>query len=292
MVQIIDSRELYPRQEAGIPLLVVENRWARAALSLQGAQILSYTPVGSSDLLWLSPKARLSSREPIRGGIPICFPWFASGSGGQAPFHGFARICLWTLLETSTLADGSIILTLTLEDGKETRRLLDHAFSLRFTITIGPRLSMEFKAKNDGDGRLCLEHLWHSYFAVQDISRTSVKGLEKCYYIDKLDERKRKRQDDELSFDRATDRIYLDVPSVQTISFPSGSISIESSAACAVVWNAWDHDGEIDDLGAGTHREYLCVERGDVDEKAHNVKSCEEYSAHMTIEGHRAIVSS
>jgi glucose-6-phosphate 1-epimerase len=288
MIELINSRDAYPSHEGGIPLLVVDNEWARAVISLQGAQVLSYAPKGSADLLWLSPRARLSPGEPTRGGIPLCSPWFASGSGNQEPFHGFARTSRWTLLDSRSEADGSNSLTLTLEDSKSTRRLWDHALSLKLEVSIGPRLSMDFEARNEGGEGIRLEHLWHSYLAIDNISQATLSGLEDREYIDKVDARRRKRQAGSLSFDQVTNRIYLDVPSTQTISLPGGSVKIESGTACAVVWNAWDGDAEVEDLGPGAHREYLCVERGDVDERAVCLTPGGSYRASMSIAGHRS----
>jgi glucose-6-phosphate 1-epimerase len=284
MIELLDSRELYSRPGKGLPLLVITNRHARAVVCLQGAQALSYIPTGKTDLLWLSPKARLSPGEPIRGGIPICSPWFASGTGNQKPFHGFARTSLWTILDSRTEADGTSVLGLILEAGRENRRIWDHELSLRLEISVGSRLSMSFEAKNEGSEAIRLEHLWHSYFAIGDISRTSLSGLEGREFIDKNDARRRGRQDGEIRFERATDRIFLDAPRSQRISLPEGEILVESDSGCAVVWNAWEKDAEIEDLGEGAHREYLCVERGDVDEGAVSVEGGASYRATMSIE--------
>jgi D-hexose-6-phosphate mutarotase len=284
MIELLDSRELYPRPGKGLPLLAISNGFAKAVLSLQGAQVLSYRPAGGGDLLWLSPKARLNPGLPIRGGIPLCSPWFAAGSGGRTPFHGFARTRPWSVLEARAEADGTTSVSLALEDGSWARELWEGAVSLRLDISVGSRLSMSFEARNEGSEALRLEHLWHSYFAVGDITRTKVSGLEGCEYIDKNEGRRRARQEGELLFDRPIDRIFPGAPKAQRIGLSDGEILVESDTACAVVWNAGERDAEVEDLGEGAHREYLCVERGDVDEGAVTVEGGGTYRAAMSIE--------
>lgn len=143
---------------------------------------------------------------------------------------------------------------------------------------------MSFEARNEGSEALRLEHLWHSYFAVGDISRTKVSGLEGCEYIDKNEGRRRALQEGELLFDRPIDRIFPGAPKAQRIGLSDGEILVESDTACAVVWNAWERDAEVEDLGQGAHREYLCVERGDVDEGAVTIEGGGTYRAAMSIE--------
>ena len=112
----IQSTQLYPSQhqpgDAGLPMLLVENRQARAVIALQGAHVMSFQPKGQREMLWISPKTLFESGKPIRGGIPLCLPWFGPHSEDKTWLHGFARTRQWTLVGSNTLADGATRLVL------------------------------------------------------------------------------------------------------------------------------------------------------------------------------------
>ena len=285
-VRKADSRKLYPDlhqpDEAGLPLLVVENALGRAVIALQGAHVMSFQPAGKDDLLWLSPLTRLSDGVPIRGGIPLCLPWFGPGPDGKS-MHGFARTTEWTVTAAELLSTGATRLVLELAGDASTSELWPHAFVFRLEIEIGTTLSMTLDLDNHGVDEAPVAFAFHTYFAVPDVAQARVSGLEGTTYIDKIDAFARKTQTGDITISAATDRIYLDVPKRQTIAAGTKRIAIESEARCAVVWNAWDNDKNMADLGAGNHVGYLCVERGDVADRAVTVPPGEHYRASMTI---------
>jgi D-hexose-6-phosphate mutarotase len=118
---------------------------------------------------------------------------------------------------------------------------------------------------------------------VPDLAATHVAGLESCAYMDKADNMAHKVQKGEVAITGLTDRIYLDVPAVQTLKLPTGNVKIESGARCAVVWNAWNNDKDMADMGEGNHVGYLCVERGDVAEYAVTLPPGGKYTMSMTL---------
>jgi glucose-6-phosphate 1-epimerase len=287
-IGLTNSTELFPSLhqpgDPGLPLLVVENALGRAVIAPQGAHVLSFRSAGRKELLWISPRCVLEAGRPIRGGIPLCVPWFGPGPDGKT-VHGFARTQAWTLATAEKLDSGATRLVLTLEGDAATCALWPHAFTFRLEVVVGEKLHLTFEAEHRGPSEAPFAFAFHTYFAVPQVAQARVTGLEGLTFLDKLDQLARKRQVGEVRIEGATDRVYLDAPQSQVLI--SGAedrepdrIQIESGTTCAVIWNAWTNDRNIPDLGEGNHAGYLCVERGDVAERAGSLGT---YRAWMTL---------
>lgn len=285
-IRIVGSRELYPTHhqpgDAGLPMLVVENPLGRTVIALQGAHVMAFQPAGQSEMLWVSPKTALQAGTPIRGGIPLCLPWFGPGPDGKT-MHGFARVKEWKVAAAERLANDATRVVLELAGDAATNALWPHAFAFRLEIEAGSALKMIMTVENTGTDTAPLAFAFHTYFAVPDVAGARVSGLDGTTYIDKMDNFARKPQAGEVTISDVTDRIYLDVPKRQTISAGPVHVDIESDARCAVVWNAWSHAKDIPDLGEGNHVGYLCVERGDVADHAVTLAPGASYEAWMTL---------
>lgn len=285
-IQTVNSTQLYPAHhqsgEAGLPMLIVENPLGRTVVALQGAHVMAFQPAGQREMLWVSPKTPLREDTPIRGGIPLCLPWFAHGPDGKT-MHGFARVKDWTVTAVERLESGATRLTMELSGDAATNALWPHAFYFRLEIEAGRTLKMAMTVENRGADAAPLAFAFHTYFAVPDVAKARVSGLDGTTYIDKMDNFARKPQAGEVTITSVTDRIYLDVPTRQTITTGAGEIAIESESKCAVVWNAWSNDKNIPDLGEGNHVGYLCVERGDVADHAVTLPPGGTYKASMTL---------
>ena len=268
----IQSTQLYPSQhqpgDAGLPMLLVENRQARAVIALQGAHVMSFQPKGQREMLWVSPKTLFESGKPIRGGIPLCLPWFGPHSEDKTWLHGFARTRQWTLVGSNTLADGATRLVLELSGEATLCALWPHDFLFHLEIVVGKTLRLEMTVENRGQAPAPLAFAFHTYFAVPDVAQAVISGLEGTSFIDKTDNLARKTQQGEFTISAMTDRVYLDVPAKQRIKSEDGAITIESPSRCAIVWNAWHNDKNIGDIGEGNHVGYVCVERGDAADHA------------------------
>lgn len=279
-----DSRELFPpfhAADTGLPLLVIDNALARAVVALQGAQVLSFQPHGEADYLWCSPQSRWQPGLAIRGGIPLCLPWFGPGPDG-APQHGFGRNRDWTLLTAENLANGETRLLLELP-AAEPWPAWPHAARFQLEVIVGHNLQLCLRVDNPGETTLPLSCLFHSYLAVPEVQSATVDGLAGCTFIDKLAASQRGQQAGMVHIPAATDRIYLDVPASQTLRTAERSLQLTSNARCCVIWNAGDNDQQIADLGAGNHRGYLCVERGDVADYGVQLPPGEFYRLWMTL---------
>ena len=268
----IQSTQLYPSQhqpgDAGLPMLLVENRQARAVIALQGAHVMSFQPKGQREMLWVSPKTLFESGKPIRGGIPLCLPWFGPHSEDKTWLHGFARTRQWTLVGSNTLADGATRLVLELSGDATLCALWPHDFLFHLEIVVGKTLRLEMTVENRGQAPAPLAFAFHTYFAVPDVAQAVISGLEGTSFIDKTDNLARKTQQGDVTISAMTDRVYLDVPAKQRIKSEDGAITIESPSRCAIVWNAWHNDKNIGDIGEGNHVGYVCVERGDAADHA------------------------
>ncbi|GAB7126076.1 D-hexose-6-phosphate mutarotase [Silvimonas sp. JCM 19000] len=286
-VSLRGSRELYPQADgSGLPLLLIENALGRAVVALQGAHVISFVPAGGKDLLWLSPKVALQPGEAVRGGIPLCMPWFGGHPDNDAlPKHGFARNETWSVIEATANDDGSTRVILELRDNDASRALWPYAFVYRLAVTVGSALHLDLQAQHLGDEPQLHSFALHTYFSVPDVSKAVIHGLEGTHYIDTLPaDKPRIAQDGELQLSGPTDRVYLDVPKVQSISTEDGKIVIESAEThCAVVWNPWENAARIADIGAGNYVGYVCVERGDMWDFAPTLQPGDIYHVGMTL---------
>jgi glucose-6-phosphate 1-epimerase len=250
----------------GLPTLPIANRHASARLLLQGAQLLGYRPADGPELLFVSPNAVYAPGQAVRGGVPVCWPWFGPDPDGRGqPAHGFARNRVWALRGATTTDDGATELRLGLSDDAETRALWPHAFDLELQLTVGPMLRLALTTRNTGDSAFTFTQALHSYFAVGDIAATQVLGLDGCGCIDKLAGGARVPPvPGPVRFDGPVDRIYQRVPpTLQVLDTAGGRrIALHSEGSTtAVVWNPGAAlAATMADLGAGAQRGYVCVE--------------------------------
>jgi glucose-6-phosphate 1-epimerase len=239
---------------------------AEATIYLQGAHLTAWTPAGNRLIIFLSRESDFAPGKPIRGGIPIAFPWFSADTkldrinGQPGPAHGFARIQDWTV-ESVEYSGEDLQVTLALGSTEMSRSLGFDQFQLAVTFTIGRGLAIQLSVTNDADVPLQFEEALHTYFQVPDIHEVKVTGLEASPYIDKIEYFERKPASNApLSFSGPTDRLYPDTPSACTIyaKAPVPRINIEKeNSLTTVVWTPWK---ELPDLGASEWAQMLCVE--------------------------------
>jgi len=285
-IKLASSTELYPALhqagDAGLPMLVVENNLGRAVIALQGAHLMAFKPVGKQEMLWVSPKSTLQAGKQIRGGIPLCLPWFGPSADGSLQ-HGFGRIMAWSLVAAEARSDGATRIVLELAGDASVSNLWPHAFSFRLEVVVGTSLKLALSAENRSAAVAPFTFAFHTYFAVLNVADARVAGLENLTYIDKVDNGGRKVQQGEVAITALTDRIYLDVPTVQTLKTGTSSVKIESDGKCAVVWNCWTNDKNIADIGEGNHAGYICVERCDVADRAVTIPAGGKYQMCMKL---------
>lgn len=250
----------------GFPIALITTPHATAAITPYGAQLLSYTFASNPhDLLFLNEKAIFKEGTPIRGGVPICWPWFGPDPQnlGRSD-HGLARTRMWNIISSDLLSDQECSITFELTDTPDTYALWPHRFRLILTLNVGRALTMELTTRNLGDTPMELTQALHTYFAVGNIAQTTITGLEGFTYSDKTDRGDEKREESAISIESETDRVY---------STDGGDIIIKDESfnrniriACegsktAVVWNPWIRVCEQKaDLSSEDYKKILCVE--------------------------------
>jgi glucose-6-phosphate 1-epimerase len=247
---------------SGVIVLVISTPLANARIALQGAQVLAWQPAGHLPVLWTSQHAVYQSGRGVRGGVPVCWPWFGAGEDGQSA-HGFVRTRVWTLRETNWVGD-RLIVRMGLSDDATTRAIWDYGFDLELQVDIGRTLVMRLVTHNTGHKVFHLTEALHTYFQVGDIARTTVTGLDKVAYLDKVLDFKEEIQSGSVQFTGETDRIYLDTTSTCVIHDQAQDRKIvvsKSGSHSTVVWNPWlDKAAGLTDMRPEEYRNMLCVE--------------------------------
>ena len=243
----------------GFPAWLVDTPNATAAISVFGGQLLSYVPKGGPDVLWLSPLSR-HQLEPIRGGTPVCWPYFAKmGQAGGMPSHGLVRTTAWHVREAQREADGTVVLKLA------PPTLAGLSLRLTMTLRIGRTLSQTLATENIGDKPVVFTQALHNYFHVGDVRKVTVAGLDGLTYLDKKDAGRAHVQHGawQLLPPGYSDRIYTRASGPYVLHDPSLGRDIRITTRgshSAVVWNAGEQAARgIDDIGEGW-RHYLSVE--------------------------------
>lgn len=255
----VTVEEDYP----GFPILVVKTEDATAHVSVYGAQVLKWIPKGHEPVLYVSPKAVFEEGKAIRGGIPICWPWFnAHPENPDFPSHGFARTNKWDLVSCEEVSK-EIHLKFQLPCTEETKKLFPHDFELTATIAVGDKLSVAIKTRNLGEKSFQISSALHSYLAVGDIERTQIDGLIEASYLDCVGERTEREQKEPLKITEEVDRIYKSMAShlIRDLDNHRSIFVDKSGSRSTVVWNPWKkRSKEIQDLPDKDYTEFVCVE--------------------------------
>ncbi|MBL0011459.1 MAG: D-hexose-6-phosphate mutarotase [Nitrosomonas sp.] len=251
----------------GLPMIQVKTAKAKALVSIHAGQVLSYQPAGEpEDVMFLSAKAYYQDGKAIKGGAPICWPWFGADPEGKGrPGHGFVRNRPWNVVATEALSSGDIKVTVGLDDTAETQAIWPQSFNLRQEIVINDSLNLSLITRNTGKEKFTITQAFHTYFKVGSIAQVKVLGLEGCGYIDKAGGgNAQKQQAGAVTIDSEVDRIYLDVGNTLTIDDSALNRRIEitsKGSKTAVVWNPWEKiSREMADLEDADYQHLLCVE--------------------------------
>jgi len=247
----------------GLPMVQIQTPWSAAEIYLHGASVTHFQLHGESPLLFLSDQSRFEKNAPIRGGIPIIFPWFGKPEG-RTTQHGFARVRAWEMVEAKKQADGSVAVHLSLPASAE---LL--SIPLDYYVTIGKSLTAELVVTNYSDREFSFENCLHTYFTVGDINQVSVIGLQGVEYLDSLEGRMRKQEmNDAIRFTSEVDRVYVNAPHAVEIHDRAlrRIIRVEKEgSASTVVWNPWITKAKaMADFGDNEYQRMICVESGNV----------------------------
>lgn len=250
----------------GFFVVDLANDHATVTVALQGAQLLTWAPRGQQAVVWQSPHARFVSGKSVRGGVPVCWPWFgANATESTLPAHGFARTVPWEMRVCTVAENGGMTrLEFHLVQTDATRRMWPHPSELELHMSVGAALNMELLTRNTGTQAFTLGQALHTYFAVSDIREVEVQGLDGCSYLDKVGPEQRRQQHGPVRFSGETDRIYLDTEADCLIHDPGLQRRIRVSkrgSRSTVVWNPWiAKAASLGDMGEDGYLHMLCVE--------------------------------
>ncbi|GAA4466014.1 D-hexose-6-phosphate mutarotase [Novipirellula rosea] len=260
----------------GLVKVVVHTDRCDGEIYLHGAHITHFQPCGESPVLWMSQKSAFAKGKAIRGGVPICFPWFGpKASDPSAPGHGYARIRTWNLIAAENNEDGDVQLafSITIDD-----------FELTYTVTFGRSLGMSLAVKlsDQASEAASFEEALHTYLAVKDIHQVVIEGLESAAYIDKVDGMKEKSATDEsIQFSGECDRVYLDTTSTCILRDPAMARSMQvskSNSQCTVIWNPWiNKSAAMADFGNDEWTSMACIETANVGSYRRTLKPGESH---------------
>jgi glucose-6-phosphate 1-epimerase len=254
------------KSEHGFIFAEINNARAHATVSTYSGQVLSYRPNDrQDDLLFLSGKAFFEDGKAIKGGIPVCWPWFGADPENQGrPAHGFVRNRQWQVTGSESLEDGATKIVMSVTDSDATRVLWPHSFRLDIEITAGDSLKVALVTHNTGRDSMTISQALHTYFRVGDIGKVSIHGLDGVQYIDKANDAARMTQSGPVTISGEVDRIYTGVTGDLSIDDRAlGRRIVVASSGCstAVVWNPWvEIAAAMADLDDDDYQRMLCVE--------------------------------
>ena len=250
--------------EGGLPVIRLATARCRAEIHLQGAHVTRWQPNGHAEVLWLSALSRFAETAPIRGGVPLCWPWFGPHPTEPAsPGHGFARIRRWRL-ESVDLTEGTAALVLSDRGGPMPG--FPHPWQTQVLITAGSTLSIELATTNAGPAPFTITEALHTYLAVSDVRRCQITGLDATTVLDKVANLRRTQTAGPLALAGWTDQVHLGHAGAVTVADPGWNRRItisKTGSASTVVWNPWSTQAvKMNDFAATEWPGMLCVEAG------------------------------
>jgi glucose-6-phosphate 1-epimerase len=275
IVDLPDSVELVD-SPAGLSRLRLSTPVATGELYLQGAHISAWAPATEAEVIWMSKASMLAPTQPLRGGVPICCPWFGPGrDSSMSPVHGYARLADWSLTSAEDVG-GTVTLVLRLTDadvaGLPDAVKWQHPFELTYRVSFGVELAVALTVRNTGTEEFVFEEALHTYIGVDDIHRVWIEGLDGSQYFDRAPGAATERvtQVGPVTFTGETDRLYYSASPASVIDIAGGRrITVASGSANTVVWNPWiAKAAAMPDYGDEEWREMVCLEAANALENA------------------------
>lgn len=252
-------------EEDDLVYAMVSNKYSDATICLYGAHIVSYSPTKNMEVLWMSPYSSFEQGKAIRGGIPVCFPWFGPHESDEnLPQHGFARIMDWEVTKTETLESGESMICLQLCSSDKTKEFWPHDFCAEMIFKVGAKLSVTLKVNNTSADSIEYTSALHSYFSLSGIENISIEGLENTRYQNQLDGGDYKQETPLLTINKAETRHYYNTETTCVINDPifNRRINIEKlGSKNSTVWNPWAETcAEMGDMPNDAYETFVCLE--------------------------------
>jgi len=251
--------------EGDLVFISIFNKWADAEICLYGAHVTNYTPQGNFDVLWMSPVSDFEYGKPIRGGIPVCFPWFGPHSEDQdKPQHGFARLSNWDLIETASKETGETLVRMQLESSYETKQYWPFDFKAEMSILIGKELEVKLTITNTGNAPFEYTSALHSYFNISGIENIYISGLQNKQYYQGFGNEIYTQEEELLQIKKEENRRYINTNNTCRLIDPEFmriiNVSKEGSSV-TVVWNPGEETTKkMSDLPEDSYHAFVCIE--------------------------------
>lgn len=266
----------------GLPKVRITTPDVIGEIYLHGAHITSWQPYGAEEVLFLSSRSLWEDGRAIRGGIPICFPWFGGKADDpKAPAHGFVRTKSWHLESISEIGN-AVTVSMFTENDETTQRWWPAEFRLDYRATFGRELSVELVLSNTGGTSLRFEEALHAYHRVGNIHEVRLQGLDGIQYLDKTDSNRRKMQRGEIAITSETDRVYLDTGDAIGLNDPvlhRATRVMKENSHTTVIWNPWvDKTRQLSDLQENDWTQMVCIETSNVSDLAVNLAPRQQHT--------------
>ena len=271
----------------GLAKVVVLAPNATGEMYLHGGHVTSWVPMRTSEVFYCSPHSFWQDGRAIRGGVPICFPWFGDKADDPAaPAHGFVRTKAWELDSIAMAGDDVAVSMFTASSG-DTRRWWPYEFRLRCRATFGAQLKLELIVSNTGAAPFSFEEALHAYFQVAEAGTAVVTGLDATDYIDKTDHRACKTHHGELRFSAETDSVFLNTEHAVELIDPAMQRCItlqKQNSLNTVVWNPWaEKSRSMGDLGDNEWKNFVCIETSNIGRSAVQLAPGEQHVMTATV---------
>lgn len=291
MAEQFDAEGVSFSMKGHLMMIEIDNPFASAVITTHGASVLSYIPKqgvsAGQDLLWVSDAAIYDGSKPIRGGIPVCWPWFGAAAETGLPAHGFVRNRVWHLEAVHSHADGSTEVVLVCDSDETTLAQWSHSFHLALRIEIGEKLSMNLTTHNLNGYDVSITEAFHTYFSVSQPDGIQIEGLEQSRFLDKLTNAEPCQQNQPLVIASPLDNVYLN--QAGTVRFEDKGLNRtividKNHSESSVVWNPGPEGVKsFGDMNEDAWQSMLCVESGNVLDNAVLVPSESKHVFSMTL---------
>ena len=252
----------------GLPRVQISGAFGSGEVYLHGAQVTSWKPAGHDEVLFVSTKSHWQEGQAIRGGIPICFPWFrAKADDAHAPAHGVVRTRSWEL-ESVVESENGVAVSMVTHSDEQSRRWWPGEFRLLHRVTFGPKLNLELVCTNTGTMPFRFEEALHTYNRVSDVAKARLQGLDTVQFLDNTDSNREKTQIGDVAIASQTDSAYMNTGNAVDLLDPAMQRHIrltKANSRTTVVWNPWREGAAgLKDLGDGEWKQFLCAEASNI----------------------------
>ncbi len=266
----------------GLAKVRVRNAGSSGEIYLHGAHVTSWHPAQAEEIFFLSSSTKWEDGKAIRGGIPICFPWFRGKSDDpKAPAHGVVRTKSWQL-DAITQAGDAVTVSMTTASDEGTKKWWPYDFQLRYKVTFGPEFVMELTTTNTGKAPVRIEEALHCYFSVGSAASAKVHELDGVHYLDNMRGNVERVQQADVQLTEQTDNAYLDTQSPVELEDQEKGRRIhivKENSQSTVVWNPWREGAtKLNDLGKDEWMQMLCVEPCNILSRGVNLAAGEQHT--------------